>query len=191
MYSVILSVCAVFLVLSFIFGGFKEYGKIQPEETPAPTPDPRMEVLSRLIDMLGGGITETEDGYLLTYTSEADGTSPVIKVYMANNLPSIEATRKLKDPDAQPTSLFVEDEPKAEPIDWPTVFKAVADETASCLSCLNNPDGASAALRAVSNEITGVLEGSKDKATAIFGVYIVSVEYDEVSRILTVTCEPA
>lgn len=191
MYSVALFLCAFFIMLSFIFGGFKEYGKIEPEVTPGPTPDPRMEVLSRLVDMLGGGITESEDGYLLTYTSKVDSTAPVVKVYLSSNIPSITSTRKLKDPEAEPTSMFVEDDPKDEPVDQAELIRAIADETAACLGCLNNSEGASAALRAVSNEIVYVIEGSKDKGTAIFGVYIVSVSYDDSNRILTVKCEPA
>ena len=190
MYSIVGVLCVFFLALTFITGGFKDFGKRNNEADPSPTPDPRPEVVGRLTDLVGGTVTESAEGFILTYQSAADGSSPVVKVYLSSGIPAMSVTRKIGEPEPAPTSLFAEDDVGEDPDVFSELCKSIADETAGCIGCLfesvSSPDAAE-----LSDAIFGVLQGASSKATVIFGIYIATVSYDGANGILAVKCEPA
>ena len=181
-----------FVVLGHFFGGFGKEETICPTESPAPTEDPRSELIAELKSRFGGSVTEGEDFISLTFVSAADGNEPIVKVYISSGLLSMAVTRRILDDKAVPTEMFADlgEDRKDVSID-PDYAAALSEEIFSCLSLIRAPRDAKSELKSITDAVTLVLNGITPKTAVTFGAYIVSFEYSSSDLILTAVCEPA
>lgn len=198
---------ALFIILSAVFGkrSISPSDQSDIEPTPAATQDPVLAAIEGLHGKLGGSISSAQDSSALSFVSPAGSKPSVITVYNKAERLCMRLTEEVgvefasAAPEVQDTeSLFVIDnteKPDKTASQTPKVSSdyvvSMTEEICGYLSFINEDAYDTGFTSTFSSKLEQLFSGNTKKASLIFGLYLVELEYSSSDGILHMRCEPA
>lgn len=190
---------AAFILISALLGKTSTQSA-EPELTPAPTEDPALTAIDAVMGSFSGDMKSGGDAYMLSYRSPYDGEFGTVSTYDKQGMLCMKIVRPFFEAEPEPTEdpfsqMF---EPTPVPTQGAGETEApnesiigISDELCSLLSFVYKPSPSDDVSGKLTSALVSIWMGEQTKASIIYGVYLLKLEYDSSDRILTVTCAPA
>ncbi|MCR5808376.1 MAG: hypothetical protein K6G56_02315 [Clostridiales bacterium] len=189
---------AAFIVIAAVFGktGSGTLAKTTPEPTAEPTEYPFITIVGRMAEELEGEKVIGEDYADFSFRSPVDGSSVTAHVYLKSGLACIKTVRTLEkksdeavDPDDPFGDVYADESEK--PGESDDLENDIASELVRIVSFVYSPADGEKALHDVKDALVKIRAGELQKTDIVFGAYIMSFDYSEADKLLTVICEPS